>query len=297
MTARPGTSTWAPVWEAAGRPVCVGVDGSWRNRAAIDWALRQADATARPLDLVGAVPVHDEAEDGIDEHHWASLDELAARLRRVRPGVAVRRVLSAGGAVPCLLARSGESALLVVGKRGAGTFSRLFLGSTSLGVAARSMVPVAIVPDIWHQEEHEGQPVMVGLDPYDVPRDAMQWAFAQARRRGVELLAVHAFSLPALAGWDLGVAPFSYAELAGESQEALTKVMAEYAAENSDVPVRTEQHRGHPADVLLREAGSAQLLVLGRHPGHFNGFPWGSVARGVLHYAELPVVLVPAPAA
>jgi len=294
------SDTWAPAWEAAGRPVSVGVDGSWRNRAAIDWALRQADATGRPLDLVGVLPVKEDTHgthvhDDIEDRDWASLDEVASRLGQLRPTVAIRRVLSSGGAVPCLLSRSSESALLVVGKRGAGTFSRLLVGSTSAGVAARSLVPVAIVPDHWRQEEHDGQPVLLGLDPYDVPRDAVRWAFAQARQRGVGLVAVHAFSLPALAAWDMGgVAPYNYGELSDESQEALTKVIAEYATDYPDVMVRTELKNGHPADVLLREARSAQLLVLGRHTGHFAGFPLGSVARGLLHYTERPVVLVPA---
>ena len=49
------------------------------------------------------------------------------------------------------------------------------------------------------------------------------------------------------------------------------------------------------AAAILEAAEEAQLVVLGRHPaGVFGGFAFGSVARAVLHYAETPVMVVPA---
>jgi nucleotide-binding universal stress UspA family protein len=45
---------------------------------------------------------------------------------------------------------------------------------------------------------------------------------------------------------------------------------------------------------VLEAAEEAQVVVLGRHPaGMFGGFAFGSVARAVLHYAEVPVIAVP----
>jgi nucleotide-binding universal stress UspA family protein len=50
----------------------------------------------------------------------------------------------------------------------------------------------------------------------------------------------------------------------------------------------------HPLSVLLDEAGPTQLVVMGRHSGgRGTGFAFGSVAHGVLHYAEVPVAIVP----
>ena len=49
----------------------------------------------------------------------------------------------------------------------------------------------------------------------------------------------------------------------------------------------------HPVDLLLRRAAGAQLVVLGRRKPATFGFTLGSVARGVLHHASVPVAVIP----
>ena len=62
-----------------------------------------------------------------------------------------------------------------------------------------------------------------------------------------------------------------------------------------DVSVRTNSTSRHPAVAVTEEAErGAQLVVLGRHHSNrFAGFGFGSVTRAVLHYATVPVLVVP----
>jgi nucleotide-binding universal stress UspA family protein len=57
------------------------------------------------------------------------------------------------------------------------------------------------------------------------------------------------------------------------------------------VPARLFDVRGNAASVLLERSHEAQLLVLGRH--HNGAFGLGCTARAVLHYAEIPVAVIP----
>jgi nucleotide-binding universal stress UspA family protein len=51
---------------------------------------------------------------------------------------------------------------------------------------------------------------------------------------------------------------------------------------------------GHPAQVPLRAAGGAQLLVVGsRGHGTFAGIMLGSVSQHCVQHAPCPVVVVP----
>lgn len=288
-------------WTREGKSVVVGVDGSARSRAAVAWAVDQATATGRPLDLVAVLSPrmlegsHTVAR-AIEDGDWQVLNDIAAGIAVEHPAMTVRKTLSVGGSAPCLIARAAEQALLVVGKRGVGTFVRLMVGSTSLEVAGESPVPVVVVPDTWQQDEHATQPVVVGVNPFEPHEDALAVAFTEARRRGVELVAVHGFEVPAMLSWDpVAMPPSTYDDLATNASEQLTVALAPYRDAYADVTVRVEFHHGNPADFLLQQSHDAQLVVLGRKHGHFGGFTWGSVARAVLHYAEVPVVIVPEP--
>lgn len=76
--------------------------------------------------------------------------------------------------------------------------------------------------------------------------------------------------------------------------EALGQALARHRDAFPDVHVSIVDRPGHPLAVLLDEVGPSQLIVTGRHSDRRRGgFPFGSVAHGVLHYAEVPVALSP----
>jgi len=283
-------------WADPARAVVVGVDGSERNRAAVAYAVHEASATSRPLaclavldDFVFPLPHRSMIAD--DEREWRVLDKIAHEATHENPHLIVRRDVQFGDTVDTLLDHSADESMLVVGKRGLGAFGRLIVGSTSIGVAGRSRVPVVIVPDTWRQADHATDPVVVGVDP-DALHDApLRFGFDAARRGGVDLVVVYAIDISPLLVWDVELgAPAYWQERGAEGLEGTLKPLRE---EFPDVSVSVREARGHPATELLHEAGKAQLLVLGRRHRGRLGFTLGSVARSVLHYAEVPVAVVP----
>lgn len=296
MTSIQASRTGVADWESPGRPVVVGVDASWHNRAAIDWAAAEASATGRPLDLVVVLGQYDEAHHSparvIQPGDWDSVDRLAETLRRTHPAMTIRRVISVGGPAPSLLARAATAAILVVGRRDPGTAARILLGATSWEVATGTDVPVVMVPDWWAPESEQG-PVVLGVNPFEDHPAAMRFAFLQAARRGVELRVVAGLELPLPIAWQPIVAVDTYSELLPHATQELAATLAPYRRAFPSVTVTENVAEGHPADLLLHHADGAHLVVVGRGVRH--GLPWGSVTRTLVHRSGLPLAVVPAP--
>lgn len=286
-----------PPWNEPGKAVVVGVDGSHRNRAAIEWAAQEATANGRPLNLLlvlddRSLPMPLHGSDSEDMKGWRLLNYVAGQTADRHPGLVIRKEMAVGADDVSLISRSGAQASLVVGRRGLGTFARLLIGSTSLSVAAHSRVPVIVVPDGWSPEEHASDPVVLGIDHQDAQPEVLRFAFVEARRRGVPVVAAYGREAALPESW---LSPEDAAEYDGrEAEEALNLALIPYRREFPGVEVRLVHHRSHPLSVLLDEVGPSQLLVLGRHSSRQRGgFPFGSVARGVLYYAASPVAIVP----
>lgn len=286
-------------WDSTHTPIVVAVDGSERNRSAVAWAAHEAAALGCALTLVTVVP-----EQGLPVRHdrgrtreQAALDMLADLRSEARDIVAeasVGTAVASGHPVEALLGRASAARLIVVGKRGLGGFARVMVGSTSIALAGRSPVPVAIVPDGWDQSGSTGRPVVLGVDLDRTDTQPTRLAFARARRLGVPLVAVHGWETPAPYTWDAGAATDAVTELDEQIARAFDAWLATWVERYPDVVVRPMRTHKHPAAAILDAAHEAQLVVLGRHPaGVFGGFAFGSVARAVLHYAETPVVTVP----
>jgi nucleotide-binding universal stress UspA family protein len=289
--AEPGASHWS----APDRAVVVAVDGSERNHAAITWACVEAAASGRPLDLVHVlderrVPGPFHAPETDDQHAWRLLEAVESELLESAPTVILRKEVAVGPVATTLVDRSATQAALVVGRRGFGSFVRLLIGSTSIDVASRARVPVIVVPDRWSVEEHQDEPVVVGVDPRQVQPDVLRFAFTEARLRQVPLVGAHGRDLPA----GDGLSPSGGEVQTGPEANGLAEALEPYAQAFPDVAVSVVDLPGHPLSVLLDEVGPAQLLVLGRNGGgRREGFPFGSVAHAVLHYADIPVAIVP----
>ena len=289
-----------PPWTEPGKAVVVGVDGSRRNRAAIAWAADEAIASGRPLNLLlvldeHSVPVPLHGPDPDDRQGWRLLNEVATELVERYPDAVIRKEMAVGADDVSLIARSEAQAALVVGRRGLGTFARLLVGSTSLSVAAHSRVPVIVVPDGWSPEEHASDAVVLGIDHEDVQPEVVRYAFVEARRRGVPMVAAYGHEAAVPDPWQSPEGVTTYdANVDRESSASLEWALAPYRREFPGVEVRLVYRRGHPLSVLLDEVGPSQLVVLGRHSARRRGgFPFGSVARGALYYADAPVAIVP----
>jgi nucleotide-binding universal stress UspA family protein len=129
--------------------------------------------------------------------------------------------------------------------------------------------------------------IVVGVDGSTGSIAALQWAAEEAERRGVEVLAVMAWQLPAEIGTKI--------ELAVAAEAEIARIGAKIA-EKCDVMVVCEAVEGQPAVALVHAALGAELLVVGTHGhGGFLGALLGSVSHHVIAHATCPVVVVPDP--
>lgn len=287
-------------WEHTHTPIVVAVDGSERNRSAVAWAAHEAAAHGCRLTLVNAVqdylvPTPHFSVRSQDEEALDMLADLRHEVCDIVAEESVTTEVVAGDPVDVLLDRAAGARLVVVGKRGLGGFARVIVGSTSIALAGRSPVPVAIVPDGWDPRAREGRPVVLGVDPSKPDHRPIHLAFRRAKRLGVPLVAVHGWETPAMYSWDAATVAAAVNEREQEAADRYDALLATWTERYPDVVVRPMRVHKHPAAAILEAAEEAQLVVLGRHPaGMFGGFAFGSVARAVLHYAETPVLVVPA---
>lgn len=285
-------------WEDPTRSIVVGVDGSERNTGAIAWATDLALGTGRPLTLLNVlgdygVPIPHHSMTSNDDRGRRVLTRLQSDLLVGHPTLTVRHEMASGATVSCLLDRSRDQAMLVVGKRGLSAVARTMIGSTSIAVAGRSRVPVVVVPNVWRQASHADEPVVVGVDPDEVHGATLRFAFVHAQRRGVGVHLVFAIDpepeLARVRAWE----PDFHARAMARAAERVEDALLPYRRAFPDVPVRHSEFRGYPSITLLDVATRAQMIVLGRNHTSRLGFPLGSLTRGVLHHSAVPVAVVP----
>ena len=137
--------------------VVVGVDGSQASLRALRWAADQAHLMGAdlevvtawtfpeqpaPLDLEIRVPFQEELLQQADQ----KLNEIVAdTLPEHRGRPPVQKVIR-GNAASVLLAEADHAALLVIGRRGRGTFEKLLWGSVSERCVQHAPCVVVVVP-------------------------------------------------------------------------------------------------------------------------------------------------------
>jgi nucleotide-binding universal stress UspA family protein len=146
------------------RPIVVGVDGSPASRAALRWAVQEADRRGCPVDavlawqggygmMIGAVPadVMFQMAPEQDRDSWHHvLDDAVAE---VSARGEVRTLLVSQDAGPALVEASENAALLVVGSRGAGSLRGALLGSVSAYCLRHASCPVVVLRDPDRRQE------------------------------------------------------------------------------------------------------------------------------------------------
>jgi nucleotide-binding universal stress UspA family protein len=138
------------------------------------------------------------------------------------------------------------------------------------------------------------QRIVVGVDSSPTSKEALRWAIGQARLTGGTVDAVTAWEYPA-AVIGFGLVPVAADEpgYAALAEKSLTETISEVAGPEPDVIVSPVVIHGYPAAVLLHQADSADLLVVGSR-GHsgFTDALLGSVSQNCAHHARCPVVII-----
>jgi nucleotide-binding universal stress UspA family protein len=294
--------------------IVVGADGSSSSIAAVAWAARDAELRNVPLTLVHVVaPLVTPAEPWVEAPTPASYsnfqEELARQIIAEAHKVAVEatapdRALRTDSQVlyaPIVLALvdlSKQADMVVVGCRGQSAVARSLLGSVSSGVVHHAHCPVAVI----HDEEPltsrpPRAPVVVGVDGSPTSELATEIAFDEASRRGVGLVALHAWSdMGPLDFASMNWAPIEWRNIEVREEEVLAERLCGWRERYPDVAVRNVVVCDQPAPRLLEQADAAQLMVLGSHGrGGFPGMLLGSVSRTVVNSAQIPVIVARMP--
>lgn len=139
--------------------------------------------------------------------------------------------------------------------------------------------------------------IVVGVDGSASSHEALDWAVTEARLRGAELEAVHAWQYPTAysGGASFAVAAaYDMRDFEVEAKAALDAIMSKVDASGLAAPIRETCASGAAAAVLIEAAQAADLLVVGsRGRGGFTGLLLGSVSQQIAHHASCPVVIVP----
>jgi nucleotide-binding universal stress UspA family protein len=285
--------------------IVVGVDGSAASASAVRWAAREAELRNLPLMVVSVlapvvqaggpwpeVPVPEEyvrlqraeATEVVDKAVRSAADGTAAALQ-------ITGEVVLGPIMATLVDMSTRADMMVVGCRGEDAVSRALLGSVSSGLVHHAHCPVAII----HAEELPSlrAPVVVGIDGSPTSELATAIAFDEASRRGVDLVALHAWSDMgpiefASANW----APIEWRNIKVAEEEVLSERLSGWNDQYPDVTVHRVVVCDRPGPRLLERAGEAQSLVLGSHGrGGFPGMLLGSVCNAVVNSAQIPVII------
>ena len=288
---------------ATHRGIIVGVDGSPAAKVAVDWAARDAAMRKVPLAVVNVLDPpagHTFPKNPIpleyvrwqeDEGRTVLNDALKTvedSAKQLGP-INVRGELMTGLAVPILGELSKDAEMVVVGCRGRGALARTLLGSVSTGLVHHAHCPVAVI----HSEDplmpHPSQaPVLVGIDGSPASESATAIAFDEASWRGVELIALHAWSDTAMFEFRVP----NWSRVRSEAEELLAERLAGWQERYPDVDVVRVVECDQPARQLLEQSKSAQLVVVGSHGrGGFTGMLLGSVSTAVVHAARTPVIV------
>ncbi len=284
------------------RGILVGVDRSTSSIAAVNWAARDAAMRNVPLTLMHVIApvvpaVAPWPEIPIPQDYFERQDDKARGiLEDARRAVAdstadhgppiVDSVVVHGPTVSTLVNESTIADMMVVGCRGEGALSRVSFGSVSTGLVNYAHCPVAVVHD--EAPAPAQAPVLVGIDGSPASELATEIAFDEAFRRGVDLVALHAWSdvnMSEVPGVD-----FTSMDL--QAQEALADWLARWQERYPEVTVRRVVVCDQPARQLVEHSETAQLVVVGSNGrGGFAGMLLGSVSTAVTHAARTVVIV------
>ena len=294
------------MWQPPRGAILVGVDGSAAALGAVRWAARDAALRNVPLTLVHVVdaPVPEWFEvaalAGFRQSHeqrTRDLIESAIKVAEESTGecgpVQIDSKVFHSATVPTLVGLSTEVEMVVVGYRGhGGGLARSVLGSVSSALVYHAHCPVAVIHDEAMIGDVARAPVLVGIDGSPGSEAATAIAFEEASRRGVGLMALHAWMDPRVSGSRGLVQDSKWDAQLSEEDETLAERLAGWHQRYPDVGIRTRIEIGDPAGWLIEASERAQLNVVGSHGcGWFSGRLLGSVGAAVVNRAKIPVIV------
>lgn len=275
--------------------IVVGIDGTPSSDGALDWAAAEAARCRVPLHIVHALRYQIQSS-GLARDLDRLDDVVPAALTRVQaqqPGLACGWSRPDHGPVSGLVDASRVASTVVIGTLAHNAFNRAVLGSTSTEVIARAHCPVVVVHGL-PPEVPATAPVVVGIDNVRMSVDVIDFAFQQARTRGVDLVAVHAWEYRT-EDYTTGIAMWGTdrEDALARETEVLERALAGSKARYPGLTVHQHTTHSFAADGLTHYSKGACLLVLGtRGRREVGALILGSVSQSVIRRAACPVAVL-----
>ena len=279
--------------------ILVCVDGSAASDDAVAWATRETIMRQLPITLMHSVPpvIVDWSVLQLDIPGWQRengqhvIDQarktLSANLGESEPPE-IHTEMVYSSVVPTLIDASKGAWMIVAGSRGLGALGRLLLGSVTTALMHHAHCPVAVIHSDGSAAPASTAPVLLGIDGSLASEAATALAFDEASRRGVGLVALHAWS-------DVGVFPMlgmDWRDSERKAQEILAERLAGWQEQYPDVLIERLLFCDQPSRWLVKESERAQLVVVGSDGrGGFPGMLLGSVSSAVAQSATVPVIV------
>ncbi|MDO5500407.1 MAG: universal stress protein [Propionibacteriaceae bacterium] len=282
--------------------VVVGVDGSEDGLRAVDYGVREA--VSQDADLLLAHAVDDAVLAGAwgvvyDPNLLEEAGEEAAQDAKNRalsldyPAERLKTKIYMGNPGSVLTRLSESARTLVVGRRALSGLERLFVGSTSVGVAATAHCPVIMVSAASHRPKTGDLGVIgVGVHTGEPSTGCLTYAFEEAARRGARLEVVHAFTLPTSFFADRSQRAEREEHHAAAARQILADMIAPFAERHPEVNVTQTVVASHPVDELNRRSEDLDLLVLGVHGSGLPVLSPGATIRALMAHGQCPLGLV-----
>lgn len=288
------------------RPVLVGIDGSAEGSAALHWAAAEAQARATELMVVHVADTRAYGlwmstatiRSGLRELARPVVDHAVVAALRSQPRLPVRGRVVLGSPAASLVRLSHRAQLVVVGRQGRGAMSRLVLGSVAQRLVVHAGCPVITVPETADTEgPHTVARVVVGIGDRPTDGRSLEFAAAEAARRGVALTAVHTWHVGPLPPPGLTLEQAHPANLARLARDHLAAALLGVPDRWPALTLHEVVWEGYATELGTRFCGPTDLLVLGRHvDSGLTRNSLGSVVSAALHHAPCAVATVTEPA-
>jgi nucleotide-binding universal stress UspA family protein len=286
--------------------VVVGVDYSPHSDLAVAYAAAEARLRNLPLRLVHAFgalsdqhcspgPALVEGQALIVDAEWR-LAGFGEALQIGHPGLSITSRVCAGSGPDLLVDESWTADLVVIGSPPRDGYPHQAFGSLAPQLTAQARCPVIVVPDQRHRTEpgsepgSERTPVVVGVHDAVGCGSALEFAFGEARLRGVPLLAVHVRQ-PSTSDADADAADAETAD----AEQVLDLAVRRWQEKFPLVVVHQltiDDDQAARGLVGVAEGVSAGLLVVGVHDHSGSTRLMCSVGRSLIEHAPVPVAVV-----
>jgi len=284
--------------------ILVATDGSVDASNAIEWLMHFPLPADAAVDVVTVAPrpiFHNDAMAWaeLQAHTQRMLEDARARLAKRWPTVTADVLYGDTRTTICNAAYRRRAELIVLGARGLGAVSAFLVGSVSLGVARQA--PCAVL--LCKGTPRPVQTVVVALDGSLDSAAAFRFFSELPLPPGLTTRLLGVVQ-------PLGRYPSSAPDLVSPALISALKQYEDGLREALQTPLEDAAHAlsgrvgsvvkltpaGLPADVIVRNAADADLVVVGaRGLGPLKRVLLGSVSENVLAHATCPVLIVRKP--